>query len=70
MNLGGNVAECASIATVAALAHFKRPDVTIVGKEVSIIFIARFFVIDFFGSPLVTCNGEFCSLVDDNSSYQ
>ena len=36
MNLDGNVAECASIATVAALAHFKRPEVTIVGKEVRI----------------------------------
>ncbi|XP_022689300.1 exosome complex component RRP45-like isoform X2 [Varroa jacobsoni] len=36
LNLGGNVAECASIATVAALAHFRRPDVTIVGKEVTI----------------------------------
>ncbi|OQR69838.1 exosome complex component RRP45-like [Tropilaelaps mercedesae] len=34
LNFEGNVAECASIATVAALAHFRRPDVTIVGKEV------------------------------------
>ncbi|XP_018494264.1 exosome complex component RRP45 [Galendromus occidentalis] len=36
MNLGGNVAECASIASVAALAHFKRPEVTIVGKEMTV----------------------------------
>ncbi|GBO01867.1 Exosome complex component RRP45 [Araneus ventricosus] len=34
MNDDGNVLECSSIAAISALAHFKRPDVTVVGTEV------------------------------------
>ncbi|KAJ3057299.1 Exosome complex component RRP45 [Rhizophlyctis rosea] len=32
----GNVLDCACIAAVAALQHFRRPDVTVVGEEVTI----------------------------------
>lgn len=33
---GGNIADCASIATITALAHFRRPDVSVVGEDVTI----------------------------------
>lgn len=33
---GGNIADCASIAAITALAHFRRPDVTVIGEEVTI----------------------------------
>ncbi|GIX72971.1 hypothetical protein CEXT_194311 [Caerostris extrusa] len=36
MNLDGNVLECASIAAISALAHFRRPDVTVVGTEITV----------------------------------
>uniref|UniRef100_A0A131XUT3 Exosome complex component RRP45 n=1 Tax=Ixodes ricinus TaxID=34613 RepID=A0A131XUT3_IXORI len=36
LNHRGNIAECASVATVAALLHFRRPDVTVVGTEVTV----------------------------------
>ncbi|GBM37495.1 Exosome complex component RRP45 [Araneus ventricosus] len=36
MNDDGNVLECSSIAAISALAHFKRPDVTVVGIEVTV----------------------------------
>lgn len=36
LNDDGNLLECTSIAAVAALAHFKRPDVTVVGTEVTV----------------------------------
>ncbi|XP_039267266.2 exosome complex component RRP45-like [Styela clava] len=32
----GNILDCASIASLAALAHFKRPDVSVIGKEVTV----------------------------------
>lgn len=32
----GNILDCASIAAIAALAHFRRPDVTVVGEDVTI----------------------------------
>ncbi|XP_045520693.1 exosome complex component RRP45 [Pieris brassicae] len=41
LNHEGNLIECASIATLAALAHFKRPDVTRVGDKVIIHSIAE-----------------------------
>lgn len=34
MNHEGNILDCASVATLAALAHFRRPDVTIDGENV------------------------------------
>lgn len=36
LNHEGNIIDCASIATLTALAHFKRPDITISGDEVII----------------------------------
>ncbi|GFY68911.1 exosome complex component RRP45 [Trichonephila inaurata madagascariensis] len=36
LNDDGNVLECASIAAISALAHFKRPDVTVIGTEVTV----------------------------------
>ena len=36
LNHEGNVAECASVAGLAALAHFRRPDVTLKGDEVKV----------------------------------
>ncbi|XP_015919084.1 exosome complex component RRP45 [Parasteatoda tepidariorum] len=36
LNNDGNLVECASLAAISALAHFKRPDVTVIGTEVSI----------------------------------
>ena len=36
LNHEGNVADCASIAGLAALAHFKRPDFTLHGDKVEI----------------------------------
>ncbi|KAI9308376.1 ribosomal protein S5 domain 2-type protein [Cunninghamella echinulata] len=32
----GNLVDCASIAAIAALLHFRRPDVTVIGEEVTI----------------------------------
>lgn len=36
LNHDGNLVECASIATLSALAHFKRPDITRSGDSVII----------------------------------
>jgi len=36
LDSGGNIADCASIAAITALAHFRRPDVTVIGEEVTI----------------------------------
>jgi len=36
LNDSGNIVDCACIAAVAALAHFKRPDVTVSGSDVTI----------------------------------
>lgn len=36
LNHRGNIVECAGIATVAALLHFRRPDVTVIGTEVTV----------------------------------
>ncbi|CAH3039177.1 unnamed protein product [Porites lobata] len=32
----GNITDCASIAAITALAHFRRPDVSVIGEEVTI----------------------------------
>ncbi|ORX56261.1 ribosomal protein S5 domain 2-like protein [Hesseltinella vesiculosa] len=32
----GNLTDCASLATIVALLHFRRPDVTVIGEEVTI----------------------------------
>lgn len=36
LNHEGNIAECAGIATMGALTHFRRPDVTVIGTEVTV----------------------------------
>ncbi|XP_031627984.1 exosome complex component RRP45 [Contarinia nasturtii] len=36
LNHEGNLIDCASVAALASLAHFKRPDVTITGEEIQI----------------------------------
>lgn len=36
LNHQGNIVECAGIATIGALMHFRRPDVTVIGTEVTI----------------------------------
>lgn len=41
LNHEGNVVDCASVAVLAALAHFKRPDVTIDGDEVIVHTLAQ-----------------------------
>lgn len=33
----GNILDCACIAAIAALLHFKRPDVTVIGEDVTIV---------------------------------
>lgn len=33
----GNMLDCASIAAITALRHFKRPDVTVIGEDVTIV---------------------------------
>ncbi|CAB4026742.1 Exosome complex component RRP45, partial [Paramuricea clavata] len=36
---GGNIIDCASIATITALSHFRRPDVSVSGEDVTIYSI-------------------------------
>lgn len=38
LNHEGSVADCASVAGLAALAHFKRPDVTLQGDVIQVSF--------------------------------
>lgn len=33
----GNMLDCASIAAITALRHFRRPDVTVIGEDVTIV---------------------------------
>ena len=37
LNHNGNLIDCASVAAIAALAHFRRPDVTVSGEDVTIV---------------------------------
>lgn len=34
LNYEGNILDCASVAALAALAHFRRPDITTDGEEI------------------------------------
>lgn len=36
LNHQGNIVECAGIATIGALMHFRRPDVTVIGTDVTV----------------------------------
>lgn len=42
----GNMLDCASIAAMAALRHFRRPDVTVLGEEVTIVRCSFARVVD------------------------
>ncbi|CAI8023434.1 Exosome complex component RRP45 [Geodia barretti] len=33
----GNITDCATVAAIAALKHFRRPDVTVIGEEATIV---------------------------------
>lgn len=33
----GNMLDCASIAAITALRHFRRPDVTVIGEDITIV---------------------------------
>ena len=51
LNHEGNVADCASIAGLAALAHFRRPDVSLDGNIVTVTFhefLLKYFYFRFF----------------------
>lgn len=37
----GNMLDCASIAAMTALRHFRKPDVTVIGEEVTIVRLPR-----------------------------
>ena len=39
----GNIIDAACIAAISALSHFRRPDVTVIGEEVTIVSIPPFF---------------------------
>ncbi len=38
----GNIIDAACIAAISALAHFRRPDVTVIGEEVTIVLSLNF----------------------------
>lgn len=39
LNDEGNMLDCASIAAITALRHFRRPDVTVIGEDVTIVSV-------------------------------
>ena len=39
LNHDGSLIDAASIASIAALSHFRRPDVTVIGENVTIVSI-------------------------------
>lgn len=42
----GNLVDCASIAAITALLHFRRPDVTVSGEEVTIVSVVWWDVLN------------------------
>jgi exosome complex RNA-binding protein Rrp42 (RNase PH superfamily) len=48
----GNMMDCACLAGIVALKHFRRPDVEVIGDEVTIVRIDPFLL--FYSSPLKT----------------
>ena len=38
----GNVVDCAALATISALLHFRRPEVTVTGNDVTVVSILHF----------------------------
>lgn len=51
----GNMLDCASIAAMTALRHFRKPDVTVVGEEVTIVRLSLLTRLPF----LALCSGFF-----------
>ena len=43
MNYDGNILDCANVALICAMAHFRLPEVSVIGDEIKIVNI--FFVI-------------------------
>lgn len=43
LDYDGNLIDCAGIAAITALLHFRRPDVTVIGEEVTIVCIVDFY---------------------------
>lgn len=41
----GNLIDCCALATIAALLHFRRPDVTVCGNDVTIVSMALYISI-------------------------
>lgn len=44
----GNLVDCACIAAITALLHFRRPDVTVSGEDVTIVSLNLFFFLFLF----------------------
>lgn len=45
LNHDGNITDAASIAGIVALCHFRRPDVSVQGEEVTVVSWCGFFLI-------------------------
>ena len=43
LNHDGNILDCANIALVCAVAHFRLPEVSVIGDEIKIVNILAFF---------------------------
>lgn len=43
LNYDGNILDCANVALICAMAHFRLPEVSVIGDEIKIVNI--FFVI-------------------------
>lgn len=43
LNHDGNLMDAASIAAITALCHFRRPDVNIVGEEITVVSGCTYF---------------------------
>jgi exosome complex component RRP45 len=44
LNHDGNILDCANIALVCSIAHFRLPDVSVVGDEIKIVIRITYFV--------------------------
>lgn len=44
LNHDGNITDAASIAGIVALCHFRRPDVSVQGEEVTVVSFVLFFI--------------------------
>lgn len=61
LNHNGNLMDAASIAAITALCHFRRPDVSVVGEEITVV--SGRTPLEFFDSVLEVCfSSEFIGL--------